>query len=338
MIEHSPAIRSNVLENTQIPLPPSRTSGYSERVKEICKRNRDLCLMLWVSIKSALSLSDYKITLLDLNKLPVGFEEKLKAFEASFSYPFSDQQQFRIEHGKLGDYFAFFKQLGKVNYYVATSQRTGEIAAVGCGVLRKLKSHDGKPTNAWYICDLKVGEKFRGQHIPLMFIQNAAWRIFQCPRGFGICMNPPQGEPKAAKLWRAHGPISGSTQIMNLYTLADTEVLLHSAKIEVLLREKGYLGQDQYLTFESTDGMKDYHIFREDPQVTSPWLLAHAQPGPQTSFIPEPGKTYMISAMDGTSLDKQLNAVLGKKASSTAQIVSYGMKKVDFNFLTSNQI
>ena len=337
MIEHSSGIRTHVLENTQISTP-SRISGYSARIKEICKRIKDLCVMLWISIKSALSLSDYKITLLDPNKLPVGFEEKLKAFEASFSYPFSDTQQFRIEHGKLGDYFAFFKQLGKVHYYVATSKRTGEIAAVGCGVLRTLKRNDGKLTKAWYICDLKVGEKFRGQHIPLMLIQNAAWRIFQCPRGFGICMNPPKGEPKAAKLWRSHGPISGSTQTMNLYTLTGEEVLLHSTKIEMLLRDKGYLGQGQHLIFKSTDGMKDYQIFGEDPKSTNPWLLAHAQPGPKTSFIPEPGKTYMITAMDGTPLDRQLNALFDKKASSTAQVVSYGMKKVNFNFLTSNQI
>lgn len=330
-------IESHVLENTRIS-PPSCTSGCSERIKEICKRIKDLCVMLWVSIKNALSPSDYKIILLDPNKLPIGFEEKLKAFEASFCYPFSDTQQFRIEHGKSGDYFAFFKQLGQVHYYVATSKRTGEIAAVGCGVLRTLKTHDGKTSKAWYICDLKVGEKFRGQHIPLMIIQNAAWRIFQCPRGFGICMNPPQGEPNAAKLWRSHGPISGLTQTMNLYTLTEEEVPSYLPDIEILLKDKGYLGQDQHLVFKSTDGMKDYQIFGEDPKATSPWLLTHAQPGPQTLFKPEPGKTYMITAMDGTPLDKKLKALLGKKASSTAQIVSYGMKKIDFNFLTSNQI
>jgi ribosomal protein S18 acetylase RimI-like enzyme len=337
MIEQSSDIRSHVLENIQVFSSP-RVSGYSERIKELCQRIKDLGVMLWISIKSALNLSDYTITLLDLNKLPVGFEEKLKAFEASFNYPFSDTQQFRIEHGKSGDYFAFFKQLGKVYYYAATSKRTGEIAAVGCGVLRTLNTHNGKPTKTWYICDLKVGEKFRGQHIPLMLFQNAAWRIFQCPRGFGICMNPPEGEPKAAKLWRSHGPVSGSTQTMNLYTLTGEEVILYGAQIETLLREKGYLGQDQYLIFKSTDGMKDYQIFAENTQATHPWLLAHAQPGPQASFVPEPGKTYMISAMDGTPLDNQLNALLGKKAPSTAQVVSYSMKKVDFNFLTSNQI
>lgn len=337
MIEASSGIRPCVLENIQVPASSGR-SRCSDKIEEICKRIKDLCIMLWVSIKSALCLSDYKITLLDLNKLPVGLEEKLKAFEASFSYPFSDTQQFRIEHGTSGDYFAFFKQLGKAHYYVATHKRTGEIAAVGCGILRSLKTHAGKSIKAWYICDLKVGEKFRGQHIPLMLIQNAAWRIFQCPRGFGICMNPPHGEPKASKLWRSHGPISGTVQTMNFYTLTSDEVLLHSTKIETLLRNKGYLNRSQHLIFQSTNGMKDYQIFGEDPKITNPWLLAHAQPWPKTSFIPEPGKTYMITAMDGTSLDKELNDLLGKKSSSTAQIVSYGMKKVDFNFLTSNQI
>lgn len=334
MIENLSVARYRFLENRQLFLH----SSFYDRIKEICKRIKDLYAMLWLSVKSALNVSDYNVILLDLNKLPPGFEEKLKAFEAYFSYPFSDTRRFRIEHGKAGDYFAFFKQLGTVRYYAATDKRSGEIAAVGCGILTMLKTYDGKSTNAWYICDLKVGEKFRGNHLPLMLVQKAAWRIFQCPRCFCICMNPPQGEPKAAKIWRSHGPISGFTQIMNFYTLTCDEVLLHENKIETLLREKGYLSGDRHLIFKSTEGMKDYRIFGEDPKSTDSWLLVHAQPGDKTPFIPESGKTYMINAMAGTPLDTGLSALLGKKASSTAQVVSYGMKNVDFNFLTSNRV
>jgi hypothetical protein len=44
------------------------------------------------------------------------------------------------------------------------------------------------------------------------------WRFMQCPRGFAICMNPPEGDPKAASLFKKHGPISGvDTHILNLY-------------------------------------------------------------------------------------------------------------------------
>jgi len=226
-----------------------------------------------------------------------------------------------------------------VRYYIATCKATGEIAAAGCGVLRTLTTYEGRPIKAWYICDLKVGRKFRNQHLPLKLIRNAGWGIFQAPRGFGICMNPPQGEPKAAKLWRNHGPIAGSSShTLNLYTLTGEEVVRHRDKIEATLRNAGYMPQDQHLVFETTDGIKDYQIFGDDPGKTHPWKLAHAQPGPKTPFIPEAGKTYMLSAVAGTPLDSMFCTLFGKAPASTAEIVRYGMKNVDFNQITSNQI
>ena len=158
--------------------------------------------LVWVIIKSSLNLTNYKISHINTTKISPELTAKLKNFEASFTYPFSEQERFRIEHGANGDYFSFFKQLGDVHYYVATCKKdetvkktvngevvtitreAGEIAAVGCGVLRTLKTRSGKPIKAWYFCDIKVRENYQGNHLPLMLIKSAIWRYFQSSKGF----------------------------------------------------------------------------------------------------------------------------------------------------------
>jgi len=47
--------------------------------------------------------------------------------------------------------------------------------------------------------------------------------------------------------------------------------------------------------------------------------------------------TYMLCSVQNTPLDNDLRLIL-KNPSSTAQIISYGMDNVNFNFLTSDQI
>ncbi len=336
-------------ESTPLSYSPAKKSACREKLYNFFK-------IILVAIKSALNLSDYKISHVEIDKITPELAEKLKNFEASFFYPFSEQERFRIKHGSDGDYFAFFKQLGKVHYYIATykknetvtkvvngekviiERKAGEIAAVGCGVLRTLKTYQGELQKAWYICDLKVGEKYQGEHCPLMLIKNALWRFFQAPRGFGICMNPPYGEPKAAKIWRKYGTLSGSdNQILNLYTLTAAQVNEHRKNIDVSLREHRYMQENEHLAFKSTSGCKDYQIYNENGKETRPWQLLHIQPSVENLNAPQPGYTHMLSAVDGTALDTSFKKILGLP-SSTAQIVSYGMRGIDFNYLTSNQI
>jgi len=294
--------------------------------------------MIWAAFKSVFNLSDYRIEKIDSDQISPELMGKLKQFEASFTYPFSDRERFRIEHGKNGDYFAFFKGLGKVHYYVATSKETGEIAAVGCGILRSLPTQSGQPIQAWYICDLKVGEKFRGEKLPLMMFSKAAWRYLQAPRGYGICMNPPEGPPKAAEIWRKHSPMKGlNTQILNLYTLNAEQAVGRRPEIEKVLRDLGILKEQERLSLASTNGVKDYQIFGADPNQTHPWQLLHFQRSASGEFAPQVGHAHMLSAVEGSPLDIALKRLLGPH-SSTAEIVSFGMEKVDFNYLTSNEI
>lgn len=287
------------------------------------------------------NLTNYKIECIDVDQISPEFKEKIRQFEAGFTYPFSEQERFRIEHGKGGDYFAFFKSLGKVHYYVATckkdamvvrngvaaQRKAGDIAAVGCGILRKVRTKSGKMTSAWYICDLKVGEKYQGEHLPLMLFQKGAWRYFQASRGYGICMSPPNGPPKAAEIWRNHSPMRGlNTQVLNLYTLSAEQVAAHRADIEKCLNSK--------FSFASTNGMKDYQIF--GPNGQRAWQLLHLEAG-ERGAPPQAGFVHMLSAVNGSAVDESLKNILGPR-SSTAEILSFGMDEVDFNSLTSNQI
>lgn len=283
---------------------------------------------------------------------------RLQRFEAEFLYPYSDSEEFRIKHGKQGNYFAFFESLGKPYYYLAIArkskqvvkiidgeqitvdQQAGDIAAAACCVLRKVPSSNGKMIRAWYICDVKVGRKYQGEHIPLLMIKKAGfWRYLQCPRGFAICMNPAVGEPRAASIFKKHSTYTGvDTQTLNLYTMSSDQVEQMAPMLKEILVRHGYMESCQFLISVSTSGMKDYEIIDTNTGESRPWLLRHLCPSYTKQSTPlSKDATYMICSVEGTSLDDEFRAILGAP-SSTAQIVSYNMKDVDFNWLTSNQI
>lgn len=323
-----------------------------------CSQIAQKCMnVLKVSLLAVWNLfgfSDYEISQIKIEKASPELIEKLKTFEASFIYPFGEEEDFKIMHGKKGDYFAFFNQLGKTHYYVATckkdrtikkiingqetvlERKAGEIAAVGCGVLRTLPTKNGKSIKAWYICDLKVGKDYRGEHLPLLLVKKAIWKFFQCPRGFGICMNPQNGKPKAAEIWRQHAPIKGSTyQTLTFYTLTKEQLLTYREKIVQNLRIHGYMKEGENINFVSTTGMKDYEISNKEGSRS--WQLLHCRPSLGNVNPLKENYEYMLTAVEGSPLDIEYENILGK-ASSTAQIVSYGMKNFDFNIITSNEI
>lgn len=85
--------------------------------------------------------------------------EELQEFEASFEYPLG-HDKFKIVHGsgKEQDYFSFFEQMGKVNYFVAKDE--GKIIGAGCAILRS-----GDEGKYWYLCDLKVVKEYRNSGV-----------------------------------------------------------------------------------------------------------------------------------------------------------------------------
>lgn len=324
------------------------------------------CKLLLASIAGFFTDSHYNIHLIDTNKPSQKIIEQLKQFETTFVYPFSKDEEFTIIHGSNGNYFSFFNSLGKPYYYVAFSkenkkvtkkidnkkvvieQKAGEIAGAGCAILRIIKDKQGQPIPAWYLCDLKVNPKYQGEHLPITMVKKFALsRFTQCSRGFAICMNPVSGDPKAASIFKKNGPIQGlQTQTLNLYSLSLEQFTQHQDYLQTCLCKHGYMKKNEKLGFKFTTGKKDYNIRNTTTGQCHAWDLVHIKPikalnGISYTVIPHthvPAQTtYMICAVGGTPLDDNFKHKLGP-ASSTAQIVSYGMEDVDFNFLTSDQI
>lgn len=263
---------------------------------------------------------------------------QLQSFERSFTYPFSSDEIFTIQHGKNGDYFAFFKRLGEPYFYTATpTANSKEIAAAICLVLRKIQDKDGKPLCAWYVCDLKVNKNYQGKHLPITLVKKVGFKHFlQCSRGFAITMNPATGEPRAAAIFKQHGPVSLQTQTLNLYNLTSDQAQKYKNNLESLYKKYGYMKPDEHIGTVSTSGDKDYIITNTQTNKNYPWNLIHIKPG-APSYTPQTGATHMICAVEGTGLDTEFKNLFGNPSSS-AQIISSGMENVDFNFLTSDQI
>lgn len=306
----------------------------------------EACQVLWLLFKQWISVSPYEIRELDLNTLSVDMQKQLKEFEREFSYPLGEQKRFRIVHGKgEGDYFGFFKAMGTPKFYVAIHRKerrivkrvqvqgqwqskevvlkAGEIAGVGCAVLRNIPLPNGKSFKAWYLCDFKTKEAYRGEHILLRLFQKGFWRFFQCSKGYAICMNPADGSvPKAAQIWQKHGVLSSGSVPLNLYQFKAEDLTAARPALEEACQGK--------IAFKSMSGLKDFNIFSENaPEETTPWKLLHIQhqeaaQGPSVLPDPLPEHDHLIAAIEGSALDQSLAKVPNIQKFSSATLLYRG--------------
>ncbi|NGX47234.1 MAG: hypothetical protein K1000chlam3_00607 [Chlamydiae bacterium] len=317
--------------------------------------------IIWIIIKQRFSCSPYEIRALDLNRISPEMQQKLKDFERSFDYPLGGGKRFRIIHGKGGDYFGFVRRIGSPKFYVAINKKerritkqvtvdgrqvnkevvlkAGEIAGVGCGILSEINQGGGKTLKAWYICDLKVKEEYRGDHIPIRIFQKGFWRFFQCSRGYAICMNPADGSvPKAAHIWQQHGALSSKTLPLNLYNLSAKDIRASRKRLEEACKGPIY--------FKSMKGIKEFEIFQErNPEKAEEWRMLHIQHGPKgekevspsVSVDPKSGHDHLIAAVAGSALDRVLASIKNIKKFSSATVVYRGLDPsvLENNILTN---
>lgn len=342
----------------------SRSCSICNTLAKIIKSVCEVCKVIWIVIKQWFSCSPYEIKELDLDHISPEMQQKLKEFERSFDYPLGDGKRFHILHGKGdGDYFGFVKSLGTPKFYVAINKeereitrqikvdgllverkvilKAGEIAGVVCGILREMDQPGDKPLKAWYICDLKVKDEYRGDHIPIRLFQKGFWRYFQCSRGYAICMNPGDGTvPKAARIWKQHGALSSNTLSLNLYNIKAEHFAESRARIE-----KACQGP---ITFKSMAGIKEFEIFHEsNPAKTEEWRILHIQHGlngerelsATVSTDPKPGYDHLIAAVENSSLDQALASIEHIQKFSSATIVYRGLDPAIFeNNILTNEI
>lgn len=319
-------------------------------------KNILLCFSLgFFSLCRWFAPTPYQIAYLSPHQIQPELLTSLQAFEQQFTYPFSAHETFTINHGTNNDYFSFFTSLGQPYFYTITNTKNrtinknnrsvalkkDELAAVGCAIHRTMPTKKGTMVKAWYLCDVKVKPAYQGEHLLSLLAKTISFSLFTtCTRGYAICMNPLDNNPKAAHVFKKHGTIPWTTsQQLNLYSLNAEQLKAHYSTLESIFRKHGYLKQHQGLTLTSTSGKKDYLITHASAEITRPWKLVHLTRGDATTKTQELDNeaTYMVCAVNNSPVDTDIAHLIGSYSSS-AQIISYGMDDIDFNLLTSDQI
>lgn len=247
-----------------------------------------------------------------------------------------------------GDYFGFYRTLGKPVVLVARNARErsitrvsenesteqryhckrDEIAGIGCGVLRKMAQPRGGTKAVWYICDVKVGRKYRGDHIPYRMLRRELWRAIRCNSGYFISMDPAGGEtPYAARLWAKNTVFGASSRAQRLK--------IYSLSAEVLRKNRGRMEEicGGRIYFKSMRGKKDFEIFTREGKCARDWDLLHVQHGIHgdkevsacTYAEPQEGHDHLIAAFCESGLDRGLSEVEGISLFGSATLVYYNL-------------
>ncbi len=256
------------------------------------------------------------------------FQQRLAELERTFSYPLG-ADSFTLDHGP--DYFAFFDRLGEVAYHAVLDGAV--LVGVACGVLRRVPDREGGPQrSAWYLCDLKVLPSYRGRRLPeRLLLHRILCNYLKCRRGYGITMNPSQGDNRVVRLaGRMRRPVQlGSSAELRIYSL-DSEGMRAAAP--AIVAHRGPIG---YL---SLAGKKDLVLGSTGARMP----LLHVQAGPcgataGTFAEPRPGHTHMFCAPGGDALARACEEA-GIQPAATAAIVSRGMEGSDWRFVLTSDI
>ncbi len=252
------------------------------------------------------------------------------------------------------------------NKEVLVERKHGDIAGAVCFVLENIKTPEKGMMEAWHICGLKVDKKYQDELLSLHMMKKAGFkRFWQCPRGYAVWMNKPVAQQASEALekevnfmkrfrkrvYNVHQSIRGHIksffnqelrkQTLNFYVLTAELVDQHGDVIQKTLSNLGYLNNDQKLVLKSSNGVKDFLISHKSEDTMRPWNVIHLQRDHKDvlglSTKEHPDATYIICAVDKTALDNNFRTMFGVPR-GTAEITSFGMENIDFNFLTSNQI
>ncbi len=272
-------------------------------------------------------MTSLRIRELDCSVYP-GFQQSVSALERGVTYPLGNDR-FAIDHGV--DYFAFFRRLGELSYFVALDGQ--RVAAVCAAVLRRIPPSAGKPPEpCWYVCDLKVHPDYRRHHIPWqMFCHGFPRKYPQCPRGYAISMNPGDGSPNPVVRLATHfhlAPVSVGS-LLAIYSLAAAP--MRSIE-DILRRARGPLA---YL---SLAGVKDIVL----SSTRRPMPLLHLQHGLTASSSVAPGSAiddhvHMFCLPANDPLQCQL-AGLGIHASASASVIHHRMGRWDWRGVLTSEI
>ena len=259
------------------------------------------------------------------NEWPL-FGERVADLERGVSYPLGEDR-FELDHG--ADYFAFFRRLGSLSYFVAMDGDV--VVAVVAAIMREVPRGPGLPgEKVWYLCDLKVRPDYRGRRVPWrMFLHGFPRKYPQCRRGYGISMNPSGGvENPVVRLAKRFGlaPISVAA-ILHLYSLDADAMAAFAPALERAVGPLSYL---------SHRGRKDIVLH----STGKPLPLLHVQFGPCAEAevaCPQPDHVHMFCLPQDDPLEADLSAA-GHQPDTTMSVLHHRMRDWDWRFVLTSDI
>lgn len=245
------------------------------------------------------------------------------ALESNIEYPLAEDK-FTINHG--ADYFAFFRRLGKLRFFIALSEENtlaGVIAAV------KRPAVAASLANAWYIADLKVMPKFRNLQLPKILF--AHLKTLACEKNFcfyGVCMDEANGHNKVVPMLKRSSqfPLDVGPKL-SMYNL-------NAKQMQSLMIE--FQNHNQPIGFLSLQGKKD--LILQSTQRALP--LLHVQSGPFAEYniqSPKPNYAHLICLPGDHWLLPHIHA-LGIALFASATPISYGIQTVNWGEVLTSDI
>lgn len=256
------------------------------------------------------------------------YHDKIKKFEKKMQhkYPLGNDY-FTINHGK--DYYKFFNRIGELNMQICTDN-DNNVIATGSGVLQNVNN-----SKVWYICDLKVDKKYRGNHISTkMLINTIVPSILKSNKCYGISMNNKINKNNIVNLARKINILNFTTAgSIYIYSLNYDEMKLAQPIIEK------YFGSINYI---SLLGIKDLVL----ESTNKPLKLLHVNHNTHNTYnniknkkIIKPAKdyTHMFCCHETNPMIRQLKKI-NITTDITASIIHHNMDNYDWNFIQTSEI
>lgn len=262
---------------------------------------------------------------LSAEELPA-YGAQIAALERDVTYPLGTDR-FSIDHGD--DYFAFFRRLGLMHYFVALEE--GELVGVLAAVERSLPWQGDAPAPCLYLCDLKRRPGAHGGGV--LSALGGAFEASVGARGlgaYGVSMNANDGTNRLARLLTRRDPALRAAVILTLFSLdADGA----RAAGPIVARHRGAAP-----TWLSLKGVKDI-VLESSGQ---PMPLFHAQFGPCGARVgasrdPVDGAVHMLCAPSADGLTADLLRA-GATPSASATVIARGMPGARFDFVLTSDI
>jgi hypothetical protein len=267
------------------------------------------------------------------------FNPNLKIFEIKMQqvYPLGSDF-YIIDHGN--NYFAFFRRLGDVNCIIIQHNDIKIIIGTACAILRKysLKTPDKSTQKKneiyfWYLCDLKIDEKHRGQNLTFKLFTHMIHKFMGISnRAYLISMD------------------SNSKQIIHIFDglvkhlplkITYTKLLIYSVSLQIMKEiERYFVCAYKDISYLSLAGTKDL-ILSSTNKTLELYHLQHSTFASKnnTQKLNElPENATIMFCFPKNSPFEIIFDTINLKTDISATIISWGMNFFDWHEVLTSDI